>query len=270
MRRPLFFLSSTTFLHPILATKVGYSPLSDPLYGISDESLLVKRQGCQSGYSACSDLGADAACCPPDTLCTLDQAGHVACCPYNAVCTGTVDATITGTVTTTSSPTGTSTTGAIITSSTTPFQTAASLTGVEGGYSTVQNAPYPFIYIPTSYANADLCFTAFSQASAQSTACVGQLAGVNGVTVSGVGMGITIQGASGTVVDSASAASICSSLSSSACYGLQSDVCSTINGGTDSTGGLPPQNGMPRQTACPGLVYAAGAGVLAGALGGWV
>ena len=273
MRRPVF-LSPIALLPSILATNVEYSPFSDPLFGLSDDSLLVKRQGCQSGYSACSNLGADSACCPSGTNCALDEAGNVACCPYNAACTGTVDVTITGTATATSLPPGTSTTGIVLggttTTSTTPFQTAGSLTGVQGGYSTVPNsAGYNFIYIPTSYPNRELCLTAFSQASAQSTACVTSLAGVNGVTVSGVGFGVTVQGASGTVISSA--VSICSSLSSVACYGLQSDACSTIAAGpTDSTGGLVPQNGIPRQTPCPGMVYAAGAGAMMGVLGAFV
>ncbi len=275
MRQRVLILA-TSLLPPILATNVAYSPFSKPVLEQADGSPLAKRQGCQSGYNACSNLGADEACCPPDTSCTLDQVGHVACCPVNAACTGTVDVTITGTVSASSLPTGsTSTTGIILgTTSTTAFQSFGTLTGVEGGYSTVPYSLYNFIYIPTSYANADLCFTAFSQASAQSTACLTSLAGVNGVTVSGVGFGITVAGASGTVISAA--ASICSSLSSRAVYGSQSDVCSSVGGGvttgvaTDSTGGLVPQNAMPRQTACPGFVYAAGAGAVMGAMGAFI
>lgn len=265
-------LSTILLLLPTIhATSGGYCPFSKPFIRLLDSSPLAKRQGCQSGYGACSNLGAEA-CCPPDTTCTLDEAGNVACCPLNAACTGTVSVTITGTASASSLPTSvTSTTGIVLgTTSTTPVQTLGSLTGVGGGYSTVPYPSYNFIYIPTSYANADLCFTAFSQASAQSTACLTSLAGVNGVTVSGVGFGITVTGASGTAISSA--ASVCSSLSSRAVYGEQSDVCSRIGGGvvTDSTGGLVTQNAMPRQTACPGLVYAAGAGAVMGAMGAFV
>ena len=90
------------------------------------------------------------------------------------------------------------------------------------------------------------------------------------MTVSGVGFGTTVAGASGTAISSA--ASVCSSLSSRAVYGEQSDVCSQIRGAvvTDSTGGLVTQNAMSRQTACPGLVYAAGAGAVMGAMGAFV
>jgi hypothetical protein len=256
----------------ILASNAGYSPFTSPLFGLSDEALLVKRQNCQSGYNQCANLGANEACCPPDTNCELDQAGHVACCPISAACTGTVNVTITGSQTGPSTG-GSSNTDFILggtTSSTTTFQAPGSLTtGVEGGGSTVPNTQYPFIYIPTSYANADLCLTAYSQCQAQSTACLTSLAGVNGVTVSGLGFGITVEGASVTVLSSAS--SVCSSLSQEACYGIQENVCNNFGGGvataTDATASVVQQNAVPRRTACPGMVYAAGAGAVAGAMG---
>jgi hypothetical protein len=133
----------------------------------------------------------------------------------------------------------------------------------------VPNNYYPFVYIPTSYANAQLCATAYSQCQAESTACLASLAGVNGVTVSGVGFGLTVQGSTGTILSQAS--SICSSLSQSACYGLQESQCSSFGGSisSDVTGGLS-TNAGPRPTACPGMVYAAGAGVMMGAMGALV
>lgn len=269
MRQHIILSTISLFLPSILGTGVGYAPFWQPLIR-HDQLPLAKRQGCQSGYGQCSNLGAEQACCPPDTSCTLDEAGNVACCPLYATCTGTVSVTITGTASASSLPSSvTSTTGVILgTTSTIPAQ-YPTLTGVGGGYSTVPYPSYNFIYIPTSYANADLCFTAFSQASAQSTACLTQLAGVNGVTVSGVGFGITVAGSSGVVLSSA--ASICSSLSSQAVYGEQSDVCSGIaRVVTDSTGGVVTQNSMPRQTPCPGLVYAVGAGAALGAMGAYI
>jgi hypothetical protein len=255
-------------LSPIAAIDVGYSPYTNPLFGVSDESLLVRRQqnNCQSGYTSCSIYGATDACCPPDTVCALDQAGNVACCPINAACTGTVSGAQSGSLT---GPTSTS--GFVLgtsTTSTTAFVTAGLPTsGVAGGGSTVPNTFYPFVYIPTSYANADLCLSGYSQCQAQSTACFTSLAGAQGVTVSGVGFGVTVQGATGTALSLAS--SICSSLSGQACYNIQTDVCTNFGGAvqTDSTGGNAQGNHMPRQTPCPRMLYAAGAGAMLGAVG---
>jgi len=243
-------------VHTIGTAANDYSPYSDPFLALLDESFLAKRQGCQSGYSSCSNLGAANACCPSNTNCALDQAGNVACCPFNAVCTGTIDGTITGSVT----------------SSTTSTSASSLITGVAGGGSTVPNAFYPFVYMSTSYANADLCSSAWSSCQTASTSCFSSLAGVNGVTVSGFGGGITVQGSSGTILSSAS--SICSSLSQSACYGVQETQCSVFGGASGGTatatataGFVQPGNAGPVQTPCPGLIYAAGVGVIVGAVG---
>ncbi|KIX04907.1 uncharacterized protein Z518_05778 [Rhinocladiella mackenziei CBS 650.93] len=258
------------FLHTAQAVNDNYSPYSDPLFGLSNDAILVKRQNCDSGYNPCSNVGADTVCCPSDTNCALDEAGHVACCPFNAVCTGTIDGSITGTSSTTSSQ------GPVLGGTTTSSTTATSFpgftsetTGVAGGGSTVPNNFYPFIYIPTSYANADLCSTAYSSCQTASTSCFVSLAGANGVTVSGLGGGITVQGASGTIISSAS--SICSSLSAQGCYNLQETQCSIFGSGsgvtpTTTTGFVQVGNG-PRQTAGPGMLYAAGAGAVVGAAG---
>jgi len=235
-----------------------YSHFSNPLFGLSD-AVLVKRQSCASGYNSCSNLGAANACCPSNTNCALDEAGHVACCPFNAVCTGTIAGTILGTITSTSSNFVLGGTTSTISSIT---------TGVAGGGSTVPNAYYPFIYIPTSYANAALCSSAWSSCQIESTSCFTSLAGVNGVTVTGLGVGITVQGSSGTILSSAS--SICSSLSVSACYNLQETQCSVFGGGATATvtsGFVQPGKAGPRQTPCPGMLYAAGAGAVVGAVG---
>src|ERR1700753_3057513 len=97
--RPLVLISSLR-----IAATVGYdySPFSDPLFGLSEDALLVKRQGCEAGLNSCSGLGANNVCCPEDTTCTLDQAGHVACCSTGAVCSGTIAGLATGTITTSS------------------------------------------------------------------------------------------------------------------------------------------------------------------------
>ena len=52
------------------------------------------------------------------------------------------------------------------------------------------------------------------------------------VTVSGIGGGVTQQGA----MPVASAESICSSLSAEACHGLQLSQCSTLGGAAKTTG----------------------------------
>jgi hypothetical protein len=239
----------------VLAQSDEYSPFFDPIqYSGRQPLILRKRQNCPTGYNNCGSLGsgADSACCPTDQNCAVDAVGHVACCPSYAVCTGTIAGTLTvsATTTTTSTPVygGTTTTAS--------FNTASSITsGVAGGGSTVPNTYYPFVYIPTSYANAALCSSAWTSCQAESTACFQSLAGTNGVTVSGVAGGTTQIGISATVAIQAS--SICSSLSASACRGLQTQQCA---GGNANAGG-------PRPTPCPGMVYAIGAGAVVGAAG---
>lgn len=262
---------------------VGFSLFSDSYFGLSSNELLVKRQSCQSGYNACSNLGASSVCCPTGTDCALDDAGHVACCPTNAKCTGTIGGTATGKATATSSSTGGiilgGTTTSSITSATTSPTITSLTTGVAGGGSTVPNNYYPFVYIPTSYANAALCTSAYSSCQSASTSCFASLAGANGVTVSGLGGGITVSGVSGTVLSSAS--SICSSLSAQGCYNLQQSQCSIFGTASAATTGTTTTtsasggfvqvgNHGPRQTACPGMLYAAGAGAVFGAWGGLV
>ncbi|KIW13221.1 hypothetical protein PV08_08408 [Exophiala spinifera] len=253
-----------------------YTPFQNAILGLSNGGQLVKRQNdCQSGYTSCSGLGANDVCCPPGTNCAQDDAGNIACCPSNAVCTGTIAGTATGSQSATSSTSGFVLGGS--TTSSTASATAPGITsftsGVEGGGSTVPNAFYPFVYIPTSYANFELCTSAYSICQAESTSCFASLAGGNGVTVSGLGGGVTQQGATGTI-PSSSASSICSSLSSQGCYGLQSTQCSQFPSATGATttaassGGFVQVGDGPRQTACPGLLYAAGAGAMFGVLGG--
>ncbi len=272
-------LSLICFLQVYIATASGfdYSPFSDPLFGLSKDALLVKRQLCEGGLDSCSGFGANL-CCPLDTTCTLDQVGHVACCSTDAVCTGTIVGSITG------SDGTTTTTGIVIggggVSSTTTFTGGVVTTTpvVEGG-STVPNTYYPFVYAPTSFVNADQCSSAFTSCQAASTACFTSLAGSYGVTVGGFGGGITVQGVSGTILSAAS--TICSSLSSVGCSNIQQvSQCSifgsasgviptTITGGITSTGGvIQVGNGPARQTACPGILYAAGAGAILGAVHG--
>jgi hypothetical protein len=252
------------------ASSPDYSPFSNPLFGLPEDALLVKRQGCQAGLDSCSGLGANNICCPSETTCTLDQAGQVACCSVGVACTGTIDGSFT------ESTASLSTTGGAVGGTTTTTGGVVSITGVGGGGSTVPNSYYPFIYAPTSFPDADQCSSAFTSCQAASTACFTSLAGANGVTVGGVdGGGITVQGVSGTILSAAS--SICSSLSSVGCSNLQQVSQCTIFGSgsgvtpttTAGTGGIIQiGNHGPRQTACPGMLYAAGAGAVIGAIGG--
>jgi hypothetical protein len=178
------------------------------------------------------------------------------------LCTGVISGSITGTPTT----------GPIIGTTTTSTGGAVSITGVGGGGSTVPNSYYPFIYAPTSFPDADQCSSAFTSCQAASTACFTSLAGANGVTVGGFGGGVTVQGVSGTILSAAS--SICSSLSSVGCSNLQDvSTCSNFGSGLGvtptTTGGIIQiGNDSPRQTACPGMLYADGAGAMIGAMRG--
>jgi len=146
-----------------------YTPFLDSLFGLSNDALLIKRQNtCQSGYINCGNLGASDVCCSQGSNCALDQAGNIACCPSGAVCTGTIRGTRTGSTTGTNAASSGSTpfvlggTTTSTSTSTTAQGTTAQPTGVSGGGSTVPNNFFPFIYIPTSYANAALCTSAFS------------------------------------------------------------------------------------------------------------
>ncbi|KEF52796.1 uncharacterized protein A1O9_11213 [Exophiala aquamarina CBS 119918] len=277
----LLLLSTAGLFSTATAIADRYAPFLDSLFGLSNDALLIKRQNnCQSGYINCGNLGASDVCCSQGSNCALDQAGNIACCPSGAVCTGTIRGTRTDSVTS-GSASGTnaasSTTAFVLggtTTSTTSQGTTAQPTGVAGGGSTVPNNFFPFIYIPTSYANAALCTSAFSSCQTASTSCFVALAGQNGVTVSGFGGGITVQGASGTILSTAS--SICSSLSAEGCYNLQESQCAGFGTGAGSnptgsgttTGFVQVGNHGPRQTACPGILYAAGAGAMVGAVGG--
>lgn len=283
MRSCLKLISFLASLRSISAAVQGYSPFGDPFFDYLDRrDGLLRRQndGCADNGVSCNDLGADGVCCPEDTICAKDAGGNIGCCPINAACTGLVSggqATATGSSTsgldTNSEPT--STTGFVFGTTTvtsTAGEGSGSLqiptTGVEGGGSTVEAGGFVFTYIPTSYANAALCETAYSVCQQQSSECFQSLGGQNGVTVAGLGGGTTVQGGS-TVTD---AQGVCSSLSQQACYGIQEEQCSNFGGATGTSNGggvVQPGNYGPRQTACPGYLYAAGAGAVYGAMRGF-
>lgn len=227
---------------------------------------LLKRQStCASGYTSCASLSASDACCPSNTNCARDAAGHVACCPKNYVCTGVIYGTSSGSLST-ATGTGTTVIGGVVTITSTAGATATGTTALTAPVtitagSVVANNYYAYPYILTTYANSAACASAYAFCQSESTSCYNQLAGQNGVTVSnalGSG-GTTVQAVTGLVQSSAS--SICSSLSLTACYGLQSTQCAVF-GSTGAT-----TRNRAEKTACPGMRYVAGAGLGAMAVG---
>lgn len=270
--RALALASFAVIISAVSASFDSFSPYINPLDYTDFSRRLFRRQGCPGGYTNCGAQGNSAACCPTNQACARDAAGNVACCPLGAACTGTLGGggaatniasstgpSLVGGSAVTSLPSGlslsvTATSGFIFPSGTTTA--APTFTG-----STVPDAPFAFAYGPTTFANAAECSSYATSCSNQYQSCLGALGGgINGVTVSGANVGITVQGASITVTG---ASSVCSSLSLRACYGLQTGVCPQYGGGT---GGFVANNDAgARATGCPGVMYAMGAGVMAGA-----
>lgn len=198
--------------------------------------LLKRDDNCPSGYNACTNLGNSGVCCQDGTACSRDAANHIACCPTGASCTGSLSGSSTQTGSTSSGfmfpqPTSATTT-------TTSTSETSSITGT-----TVSGAAYPFVYIPTTFANAQTCSSYYSQCQSQYSSCTASLGGAYGVTIAGSGgAGTTVQGATAT----ADAQSICSSLSQKACYGLQIGYCTafgTSGGSVTTTSGSQFVNG---------------------------
>lgn len=246
----------------------GYSPFINPFANADSRPLIVKRQSCPYGYNSCSAFGYSNACCPVNTNCALDDAGHIACCPFNAACTGTVGAA-TGSAISTSS-------GYVLGGSTTTTSAAAFITpssGIAGGGSTVPNAPFPFVYIPTSFADRTLCSSYWTSCQIESASCFQSLASAARVTVSGPGV---------TSPGSAAASSICSELSALACYNLDSattcdrfppaagvtTTATTTNPFVQTTvAGITAGAAGSRATGCREMLYALGVGAVVGVAG---
>lgn len=219
----------------------------------SQEKSLNKRGSCPSNYNSCSSIGHAEACCAPNNVCTADQAGHIACCPNGYLCTGTVG--------------GGAATGSVVSSmsSSSGFVSGTTTTTFGAAGSTVPNAIYPFVYIPTPIANQALCSSYWTSCQSQSTSCFAALAGgANAVTVAT----ITVQGAS-TSLPSASASSTCSVLSAEACYNLQESQCAAFPTGTvtNTNSFVQTAAAAPRVTRGPEMMYAMGAGAVIGAAG---
>jgi hypothetical protein len=243
----------------------GYAQFIGPFANLDSRPLILKRQSCPSNYNSCSAIGYNNACCQVNTNCALDDAGHIACCPFNAACTGTVGA-YTGSATSSTSPfiLGASTT---TTTSASAFITPVS--GVQGGGSTVPNAAFPFVYIPSSFANQALCSSYWTSCQSESASCFSSLAGAPQVTIAGPG--VTSPGTAG-------ASSICSELSATACYSLELTTCaqfpaaSGVATATGSTGNQFVQTTAAgaagsRATGYPEMMYALGVGAVVGAVG---
>jgi hypothetical protein len=138
---------------------------------------------------------------------------------------------------------------------------------VEGGGSTVPNAVFPFVYIPSSFADQALCSSYWTSCQSESASCFSSLAGATQVTIAGPGI---------TSLGTAGASSICSELSATACYNLELTTCALFPAASGATmtattnqlvqttavlgGGL-------RPTGCPEMMYALGAGAVVGAAG---
>jgi hypothetical protein len=214
--------------------------------------LLARQNGgnaCATNYYACAALNAPGLCCPRTAICTADQNRAVACCPQGAQCTGTLGVpAATGTQ---SSPPFAS--ASITTTTGAPFVQATPNAGA-GARSTVQNAFFPFPYIPTTYTNAAACSAAYTSCQGDAAKCTTALAnGAMGVTVSAPNGGATITAVPSVGLQSAQ--SICASLSQEACSGLQVEACRSFGG-----------EGSGAKTRCAGG-YLMGAGVAVGIAG---
>ncbi|KAL4811206.1 hypothetical protein BDV18DRAFT_128873 [Aspergillus unguis] len=177
--------------------------------------LLKKRDGnCPSGYNACSNLDNSGICCRSSAICTSDEANHIACCPSGAKCTGTIAGSTSG---------GFAAPSTSSDATQTDDDSSATITG-----STIDGA-YPFVAVPTSFSDADVCSSYYEQCEREYTSCVTYFGGW-GVTVTGGGADFTQTGGA------ASAIETCSSLSQAACHGLSLGDCGNYEGGADGTG----------------------------------
>ncbi|KAI9367937.1 hypothetical protein BJX61DRAFT_526215 [Aspergillus egyptiacus] len=204
-----FAIEAVPFSHPITASP----ETSREAYEVLQR--LNKRDGnCPGGYSACDNLGNAGICCRRDSICTSDEANHIACCPSGASCTGTLDFQTSGgfTFPQTSDATPTvSDDGPTLTGSTMP-------------------GAYPFVYVPTSFSDADSCSSYYDRCESDYTQCISHLGGGYGVTVTGGGADFTQAGGAAGAVET------CSSLSQAACHGLNLGVCGYYEGNADGAG----------------------------------
>jgi hypothetical protein len=250
---PLTALAAPDVLAPFepALPQLNLALATTPNNSTDDANPLLARQNdgsaCATNYYACAALNAPGLCCPRTAICTADSNRNVACCPQGAQCTGTLGApAATGTQSQSSIPPFASA------STTAPFVQATPNTGAR---STVQNAFFPFPYIPTTYTNAAACSAAYTSCQGDAAKCTTALAnGAQGVTVSAPNGGATITAVPSVGLQSAQ--SICASLSQEACSGLQVEACRSFGG--EGSGGV--------MTRC-GNGYLMGAGVAVGVVG---
>ena len=189
--------------------------------------LFRRQSSCQAGYNGCTNLGQPSACCTTTATCTTDANNNVACCPTGATCTGVLGSAAT-------------TTGSLLAGATTtanslsPVTTAAGAGFVE---STVPNQYFPFLYIPTTFANAEVCSSYYTSCQTEYSSCLTSLGGGGGVVASITSAATLIQ-LTGRQVATAtgSAASVCSSLYSQGCYNLQEGYCASLSQSGAATG----------------------------------
>lgn len=237
MKAPLIwatFLASTV-LSDSLETSPFLPPHDAETTKRAFEALqLLKRSNlCPVGYNPCTDLGSSKVCCQDGTNCSRDAADNIACCPAGASCTGSLTESNTG-------------------SNSFMFsQVAPSTTTVEGP--TITGAAYPFVDIPTSFANAESCSSYYTLCRSQYSECTANLGAQYGVTVAGPsGAGVTIPGRAGITP----AAAVCSSLSMQACHGLQLAPCNTYSNWRSNE-----NIALPRRTSVQDLVFGLAVGV---------
>lgn len=204
--------------------------------------LLKRSDTCPGGYNSCSDLGHSEVCCRDGTNCSRDAADNVACCPTGASCTGS----LTGTSAASDSfmfPHSASATP------TTPGPPDATITG-----STITGAPYPFVYIPTTFSDESTCSSYYTMCQNEYTKCTSSLGGGYGVTIGAPGeVGMTVVGNGGATP---SAVSVCSSLSMDACHELSLGHCDSYNNWRSDA-----SFAFPRRTSIQDLVFGLAVGV---------
>ena len=215
-------------------------PFTAPLFKGEPVPLveLFRRQNaCQAGYNPCTNLGAANACCNVNAICTVDPNNHVACCPTGASCTGTL-----GAVGSTSSGVLVGGAGATTTTGNSLFP-ATTANFVQ---STVANQYFPFLYIPTTFANAGVCSSYYTSCQSEYSSCITSLGGaVGAITTAPAATNIQLT-ARQLAPATGSAASICSSLYSQGCYNLQQGYCASLSGAATGSGIIITASGAER------------------------
>ena len=200
---------STCQFIPPLTQQIPKDPLLE---------LFRRQSSCQLGYNGCTNLGQPTACCTTTAICTTDANNDVACCPTGATCTGVLGSAA-------------ATTGSLLGGTTTTGNSLFPATTAGAGFveSTVPNQYFPFLYIPTTFANAEVCSSYYTSCQTEYSSCLTSLGG--GGAVNPITSAATVIQLTGRQVATAtgSAASVCSSLYSQGCYNLQQGYCASLS-----------------------------------------